>query len=151
MTTLIAIDPGPEKSAFVVWDGQKILDKGECENLGLRAMLMFINKVQFLAIETIQCFGMPAGEEMFMTMFWVGRFCEAANIPHRLVKRSEVKMHLCGSMRAKDANIRQALIDRFGPPGTKAAPGVLHGVSKHLWSALAIAVTAAETQPETKP
>ena len=39
------------------------------------------------------------------------------------VKRSAVKLHQCGSNRAKDANVRQALIDKMGPPGTKKAPG----------------------------
>ncbi|HET6477318.1 MAG TPA: hypothetical protein VFH93_14740 [Thermoleophilia bacterium] len=44
----------------------------------------------------------------------------------------------------KDANIRQALLDRFGGPaavGRKAAPGPLYGIARDVWSALAIAVT----------
>jgi len=60
------------------------------------------------------------------------------------ISRRAVKLHLCGSARAKDANIRQALIDRYGGSaaiGRKAAPGPLYGVSKDVWSALAIAVT----------
>ena len=49
-------------------------------------------------------------------------------------------------MRAKDANVRAALIDRFGPSkrkaiGLKATPGPLYGVHSHMWSALAVAVT----------
>jgi hypothetical protein len=44
--------------------------------------------------------------------------------------------------RAKDQNIRQALIDRLGPPGTKKNPGPTYGVTSHMWSALAVAVTA---------
>jgi hypothetical protein len=42
-------------------------------------------------------------------------------------------------MRAKDANIRQALIDKLGAVGTKKAPGPLYGISGHLWAALAVA------------
>ncbi len=38
-------------------------------------------------------------------------------------------------------NIRQALIDRFGPPGKKKAPGATYGLSGDMWSALAVAVT----------
>jgi len=55
-----------------------------------------------------------------------------------------VKMHLCGQARAKDANIRQALIDRFGGAaaiGRKAAPGPLYGISGDVWQALGLAVT----------
>jgi hypothetical protein len=44
-------------------------------------------------------------------------------------------------MKAKDANIRQALIDKIGPQGTKKDPGPTYGISKDVWSALAIAVT----------
>ena len=73
-----------------------------------------------------------------------------------LVYRQDVKQFLCHSARAKDGNIRQAIIDRLGPPGVKSAPGVTYGISKHLWSALAVALTAeaklkALSSPESLP
>ena len=66
-----------------------------------------------------------------------------------MVYRHEVKLHLCGSARAKDANVRQALIDRFGPGkelaiGRKAAPGPLYGMTGDCWAALGVAVTDAD-------
>jgi len=63
-----------------------------------------------------------------------------------MLPRRAVKLALCGDSRAKDANIRQALIDRFGGSaaiGRKTAPGPLYGISRDVWSALAIAVTFA--------
>jgi hypothetical protein len=65
-----------------------------------------------------------------------------------LVFRKDVKMHLCNSMRAKDANIRTALIDKLGAPGTKKMQGPTYGVTSHAWAALAVAVTAHETVKE---
>jgi hypothetical protein len=67
------------------------------------------------------------------------------------VKRREVKIHLCGSMKAKDANVRQVLLDRYGPGkakavGLKRSPGPLYGFSKDLWSALAVGITWIETR-----
>jgi hypothetical protein len=56
------------------------------------------------------------------------------------VFRKDVKLHLCNSPRAKDANVRQALLDRLGPQGTKKAPGPTYGVKSHEWAALAVAV-----------
>ena len=47
------------------------------------------------------------------------------NIEHNVLFENltkEEKMNLCGSMKAKDSNIRQALIDRFGEVGTKKNP-----------------------------
>ena len=61
-----------------------------------------------------------------------------------MLPRRAVKLALCGDSRAKDANIRQELIDRFGGSaaiGRKAAPGLLYGISRDASSALAIAVT----------
>jgi hypothetical protein len=49
-------------------------------------------------------------------------------------------MALCHNARANDANIRQALIDRYGPPGTRLHPGLLYGVVRDIWAALALAV-----------
>jgi hypothetical protein len=61
------------------------------------------------------------------------------------IPRLKVKLHLCHDSRAKDANIRAALIDRFGKPGTKKNPGALYGVTRDLWSALAVAITFWDT------
>jgi hypothetical protein len=60
-----------------------------------------------------------------------------------LLPRKDVKMHLCGTPRAKDGNIRQRLLDLLGPQGTKKQPGPTYGVKSHAWAALAVAVTAA--------
>jgi hypothetical protein len=95
-----------------------------------------------LAIEGIACYGMPVGKETFDTCIWIGRFMQKFGPgATTLVYRGDVKMHLCQSMRAKDPNVRQALLDRFGLPGTKKAPGLLYGIKSHCWSALAVAVT----------
>ena len=92
---------------------------------------------------------MAVGDDSLQTLIWTGRFQQWARNPEAviLVKRSAVKLHLCGSARAKDPNVRQALIDRLGAPGTKKNPGPTYGVSSHGWAALAVAVTALETKP----
>jgi hypothetical protein len=95
---------------------------------------------------------MAVGREVFETVHWAGRFTEAAH-PMRVVQlpRRTVKLRLCQDSRARDSNIRQALIDRFGGKaaiGTTKARGPLYGISKDVWSALAIAVTYAD-QEET--
>jgi hypothetical protein len=139
--SIIAIDPGTTESAYVAWDGT-VLDAGFVPNPVmrefLRARLEFLRATS-IAIEMIASYGMAVGKETFETCVWIGRFIENSPRPVRLVYRKDVKLHLCQSMRAKDANIRQALIDKYGPPGTKKNPGKLYGVSGHLWAALAVA------------
>lgn len=145
---IVSIDPGTSQSAVLMWDGKSILFSGIMPNegcIGKLAQLSFDCPDAEMYIEMIQSFGMPAGREVFETCVFIGRLYQLwlreHGIAPTLIYRSEIKMHLCQSMRAKDANIRQALIDRFGPPGTKKQQGVLYGVKSHLWSALAIAVT----------
>ena len=78
-----------------------------------------------LVIEMIASYGMPVGKEIFETCVWIGRFKELAIIKNKKVDyiyRKEEKINLCQSMKAKDSNIRQALIDRFGVVGTKKNP-----------------------------
>jgi len=141
---IFAIDPGPEKSAYVIWEPYATSPLGESGmfyNHELKSILrsQSLGDGTILAIEMIACYGMAVGAETFDTCRWVGRFEERWGGPVRLVYRKDVKMHLCHSMRAKDANIRQALIDRHGPVGTKKNPGKLFGISGHLWAALAVA------------
>ena len=100
-----------------------------------------------LAVEMIASYGMPVGREVFETCVFIGRLLQQWYQTHppstaQLVYRKDVKMHLCGSPRAKDAHIRQALLDKLGPVGTKKEKGPLYGVKSHAWAALAVAVTA---------
>jgi len=56
-----------------------------------------------------------------------------------------VKNELAGTARAKDGQIRNVLIDRWGGKdvaiGNKKQPGPLFGVTADCWQVLAIAVT----------
>lgn len=162
---LLAIDPGPTQSAYVLYDGIKPLASEYIDNdmMLLTIADEAVKRRGRLAVEMIESFGMAVGAEVFQTCVWIGRFVERWCLEgcygnrHTLVYRKEVKLHLCQSMRAKDSNIRQALIDRFGGSkqvavGCKAKPGPLYGVKKDVWSALAIAVTWWDTRrPGLRP
>lgn len=151
---VLGIDPGTSDSAFCLWDGEKER-VADCDILPnehmlerLRAGLMPIapyfdlkHQTGILAIEKVVSYGMPVGAETFETVFWYGRFAEAWKRDFRQISRKEIKLHLCGSPRAKDPNVRQVLMDRFGKPGTKKNPGPLYGVKTHIWSALAVAAS----------
>jgi hypothetical protein len=142
--SILAIDPGSERSAFVAFDGTRVVEHGIVPNADLLAKL-YHQPWGVVVFEQIESFGMAVGRDVFETVFWTGRMFEAvhASTPHRLPRRA-VKLHLCGTAKAKDANIRAALMDRFGgerAKGTKANPGPLYGVSSHAWAALAVAVT----------
>jgi len=150
---LLAIDPGPVESAYVLYDTTRrtpiTFAKGS--NYNMREVLLSRHLAEDLVvIEMIASYGMAVGAEVFETCVWIGRFIEATDSPRRRIFRRDVKLHLCGSARAKDSNIRQALIDRYGPGkdaaiGRKASPGVLYGIKADVWAALAVAVTAADT------
>ena len=145
-----AIDPGPERSALVIYSPStgRVDEHETLSNYGVLGLLG-CEPIDALVIEQIAAMGMAVGAEVFETVFWSGRFVEAWGKNWHRVKRHEVKMHLCRSMRAKDANIRQAIIDRFGPGkdkaiGSKAAKGPLYGIHGDEWSALAVALTWAD-------
>lgn len=139
-----AIDPGPTQSGWVLFGDGKVIDSGVSDNHDLLRWVQHGQKADMLAIEMIASMGMAVGQSVFDTCRWVGRFQQAWHAPEtvKLVLRRDVKLQVCGDSRAKDANIRQALIDALGVPGTKKAPGPTHGVKSHAWSALAVAVTA---------
>lgn len=147
---ILAIDPGPERSAYVRWDGTRVVECGWEPNDYVRSLVAMRHREEEIAIEMVASYGMAVGAPVFETCVQIGRFIEVAEGRVRLVFQKDTRMHLCSSMRAKEKNIRQALIDRFGPPGTKKNPGQLYGCSGHVWSALAVAVTATETTPATE-
>jgi len=146
---LLAIDPGPTLSAYLVLEteGYQIIDKGKVDNDKLMELVK-TGYFDMMAIEVMQSFGMGVGQSVFETAYYIGRLMQIAEglgSKVRKVYRSEVKMHHCHTMKAKDTNIRTVLIDRFGEPGTKKNPGVTYGITKDTWSALAIATFVADT------
>ena len=165
MNTLMAIDPGDTQSAWVIYDlGIKRVVVAALEpNEQLLTRLAHPSKEIFgcvppdvLVIEMVASYGMPVGRTIFDTVVWIGRFYEAwarsrADTWSQLLTRKSVKMHLCGSTKAKDSNIAQAIFDRYGgdskrAKGTKKAPGPLYGFHGDMFAALAVAITAAETE-----
>lgn len=147
---ILAIDPGNKQSGWCLFDGQHVHDSGVLDNEEMLAKVVS-HRDKLLAVEMIASYGMPVGREVFETCVWIGRFVQSHR-PNcwRLVYRKDVKMHLCHTMKAKDGNIRQAIIDLFPATGggkvpqigTKANPGPLYGVSSHAWAALGVAITA---------
>ncbi len=157
---IVGIDPGTEQSAWVEIQlpGLTVLRR---EILPNEEVVEYLRDTlaEYIAIEMIACYGMSVGAEVFETCVWIGRMIEARRdatlYPVARVFRREVKMALCGSVRAKDANVRQALIDLYGPGkdkavGLKASPGPLYGVRKDMWQALGVAVTFAKRMEGVK-
>lgn len=165
LVIVLAVDPGNAHSAYVLYDAGKLVHHAKVNNEELLAYLRSQQQnsgplacADHLAIEHVAMGGMIAGQEVFDTCMWAGRFIEAWRRQFTLVKRKDVKMCLCGNVRAKDSNIRQALIDRFSGGrgkeaaiGRKAAPGPLYGVAADVWAALAVAVTWSDTQHAATP
>ena len=146
---IIAIDPGTTESGYVVMDGMDIVESGIAPNdETILNVLDIYSCGRTLAIEMIASYGMAVGASTFETCVWIGRFTEHWQPrPYQLIYRKDAKMHLCRSMRAKDKNIRQAIMDKYGSErsiaiGTKKNQGPLYGISKHMWSALAVGLTS---------
>jgi hypothetical protein len=152
---ILAIDPGSTKSAYALIDEDlKPLQFGKVDNMDLLLRLRQISSGAQVAIELIGHYGtgMPAGKTVFDTCIWIGRYVQAlAPAPVELVLRAPVKAHLCHSAKATDANITQALVDRFATDprnhgkGTKDEPGFFYGFYKDIWQAYALAVYYADT------
>lgn len=150
---IIAIDPGNTKSAYVFLECGKPIQSAKVENeTMLRKICDEWHFTYRCVIEQVAGMGMPVGKEVFETCWWSGRFYEVVerrqNICFR-IPRSEIKLHLCGSARAKDGNVICALVDRFDADrkfgkygkGTKNNPGPLFGFAADEWAALACGVT----------
>lgn len=128
--------------------GLRVMDCGVADNHDVLRWIRADCSIQEVAIEIMQATYSPTvGRDVIQTMMWAGRFWQAwddtmAGKVH-LISRQEVKAAVCnGNAKASDSGVRQALIDRIGPPGTKKAPGPTYGVTSHAWAALAVAVAA---------
>ena len=155
---VFAIDPGNEQSAWCVMnDKYELLEFNKEPNKDAMASLFKrLPSLDNVAIERVASYGMPVGREVFETCEWIGRFAQEAeketNVSY--IYRKDEKLYLCGEMRAKDANIRAALIERFAKHdlksgrGTKANPDFFYGVKADIWAAIAVCTTFLDMQKE---
>lgn len=152
---VFAIDPGNIESAYVIWDGKKIYEFDKIPNEKLEEKInsiLYTDEEYPMAIEMVASYGMPVGATVFDTCVWIGMFIQeykkSVGTDWKQVYRKDIKMHICQSNRAKDSNVIQALVDRFGNThehgkygkGTKKNPGFFYGFSKDVWQAFAVAV-----------
>ena len=163
MTLLLAIDPGPVESAYVLIDAETCLphEVGKVPNTDVLDYLAHLPMhTELAAIEMIASYGMPVGREVFETCVWIGRYVQClddAGVITVRTPRQPVKLHHCHSARATDATIRQALVDRFAPgqpnhgKGTKGSPGFFHEFRADIWQAMALAVYTADNLREEHP
>jgi len=157
---ILAIDPGNIESGWcLINDDYTVEDKGKWRNEDILESLsdyFWKYNPEHIVIEMIASYGMAVGQTVFDTCVWIGRFMQEAiainaesNDFVSRIYRKDIKMNICGQVRAKDSNIRQALVDRFsyerhkakGGKGVKADPGFFYGFSKDMWAAYAVGVT----------
>ncbi len=116
---IYGIDPGTERSGYVLIARRdyELVDAQVIDNPTLRMYMRNPPKLPHeaeLCVEFMVPRGMPTSAEEMRTMFELGRIVEAWGAEYRPITRQEVKMAICGTPRAKDANIRAAIIDIYG-------------------------------------
>tara|TARA_R100001510_G_scaffold55168_1_gene58725 strand:+ start:43 stop:561 length:519 start_codon:yes stop_codon:yes gene_type:complete len=147
----IGLDPGTTKTGWVVFNpkDETVLHAGHDPNEFVMNLLECGGPKDKIIMECFAAQGMPLGESSIETVRWEGRFIERARTEVCRISRREIKILICNSARAKDANIRQALVDMFAYGygnhgyGTKAEPSPLRclkGSGSHGFSALAVCV-----------
>jgi hypothetical protein len=153
---ILGVDPGTVNSGYVIFspDDMSILESGVVDNEEFLHLSVW-DDVDIVCIEMIASYGMPVGQTTFETILWIGRYVQVCIFKNKkfelLYKKKDINPTLCFSNKAKDANIRQAILDLFPATGggsvpqkgTKSNPGPLFGVSSHAFSALAVAMTYA--------
>ena len=160
---ILSVDPGNIESAYCIIEVEtlKPLEFGKISNKDLYRKIILNNfnvNYENVAIEMIKSYGMGVGQTVFDTCIWIGIFKELIENKWDYQKevdyinRMEEKMHICHDSRAKDTNIRHALIDRFAQhdkkqgKGTKKKPDWFFGFRADMWAAYAVGITYVETK-----
>ena len=148
---IVAIDPGNTVSAYLEWDGTRIHEQAIAPNAEVLEYLRR-SSASALFIEKLACMGMIVGREILDTAVWSGRFAqvwddlwgsesEYFGCNAQFILRTDIKKH----HKAKnDKEVRAALIEKYGAPGTKKNPGLTYGCKSHLWQAFALATWVTE-------
>jgi len=156
---ILGVDPGPDKTAFVLYDfnmedykRSRVTDwSNDCLN---KDLFYHFSKLEIdqVGCESIVCYGKAVGRTTFETAYMVGRvqqWADERSIPNGIVSNPEIRLQLCRTTRAGASESRRAILDRFPRTGggktpeigTKGQQGPLYGMAgNHMWSAFAVAV-----------
>ena len=153
---VLALDPGDTQTGycFIDVDTLRPLRFGKEDNQSV-LLLVQLEAYDLLVSERVASYGMAVGRSVFETCEWVGRYTQASHAPVVYIYRQEEKIHICHDSRAKDSNIRRALIDRFAQHdlkngrGTKKNPDWFYGFKKDVWAAYAAGITYIEKEKGT--
>lgn len=153
---VLALDPGDAQTGycFIDVDTLRPLRFGKEDNQSV-LLLVQLEAYDLLVSERVASYGMAVGRNVFETCEWVGRYTQASHAPVVYIYRQEEKIHICHDSRAKDSNIRRALIDRFAQHdlkngrGTKKKPDWFYGFKKDVWAAYAAGITYIEKEKGT--
>ena len=153
----IAIDVGTIESAYTIMNNEyKIIESDIVENMKLLDIIKDNRQdVKTLVYEKFVSYRMPVGQTTMDSIEWNGRFIQHA-LHHGYLKvvaisRRDVKLNLCNSMKAKDTNVRLALVDRYAThdfksgKGTKKNPDTLYGFRADMYSSLGVGTTYLDT------
>lgn len=156
---IMTIDPGTTESAYArmsITNG--FIDLGHTAKIENERLVNRIN-ADALVIEMIKSYGNAMGDTTIETCVWIGRFIQTFKTLNPggklfLIPRKTIVTELCKNPKAKDSNVRQAVIDYFRAftsddllgagkepmIGTNKKPGPLYEVSKDMWSAIAVGI-----------
>lgn len=144
---LLAIDPGPRESAYVVFDPDRSVlvryddgrlgdVRGRLQSFGILpndVMLSMLRAIRvagidgdttlgLAVIEQVASYGAVVSTSIFETVRWAGRFEEALDsrgVRVDRVGRLPVKVHLTGKANTKDAHVNAVLKGRYGGDSAK--------------------------------
>lgn len=154
---ILAVDPGPQSSGLLKYNVRDRLKPvlefdSEIDN---DVLLYRIAKGDFkdcddMAMEyMVSSYGQAVADSTFRTQMWSGRIAQAwlmsgKPLPMAL-SRQTIGAHLTHTNKWNDTKVGAALRVRFDEPLSPKHPrGPLKGLTKHAWSACAIAVTAGD-------
>ena len=155
---ILGIDPGQHKSGYAELqpNGFHLSGFGIIQNSELVYRLQQL-QYECVGIERIRNYNRKVGNSTFETAEWSGRFYQVAvayPARVRMIPRKTIVAHLCGDATLGNPQVRRALLDRWAKEhpaemggGKEPAKGLinnqgpLYGVTDHVFSALAVAVT----------
>lgn len=143
MRKILALDPGPVNTAYVLWDGEHLWSSGNVPNEEyFEWRFARWAEIEFpdCYIEKVVGMGQVAGKSLFDTSFISGRLFECWRrhrpSPAQMVSRKDVKQHFAA---ANDAAVYKYLQMRFGKKFFK-------GIGEHERAAFALAVYVADAR-----